>query len=361
MIPRVSRLAPLLVLLGLSIPLSSRSAAADPVARIENHGGSVRLVHRDDDGLDVDLGGSGITDDDLADVALLTNVRVLRLKDCRIGDSGLAHVARITTLQRLFLDGTGVTDAGMPALAPLTGLEFLNLYGSAVGDAGLAHVGRLPALKTVVITATPVTPHGLTAVRDSNPGLQLIPDPFRQRERTAAALEVAQSAVAEAERELAEALPRAAAAALTLPGLKQEHAEAQAMHGEAKKRRDELLQRVKEARITTENAAKSVAQLRERAEALPADVALAKQVQEQSRLADAAAEVVPPLEQQAQEAEAAYKAAKKEDTRRFQRFAAAEAVSKSAAAAEKSLAAGRLAADSIRGEAAQADRSVANE
>lgn len=360
--PSVHRVLAWLLPLGLAVASApSGVAAADPVALVESHGGTVRLVHRDDAGLDVDLGGSAVTDDDLAELALLKNLRVLRLKECRIGDAGLAHVARITTLERLSLDGTDVTDAGMPQLATLTGLEFLNLYGTAIGDDGLADVARLPALKTVVVTATRVTPRGVSALRDSKPALQVIPDPFRQRERNAAALQVATAAVAEAERELAEARPLAAAAVPTIPGLKAAHAEAQRLSGAARKHHAEEVGRVKEAGITAENASNFVADLRERAAGAPADAPIRRQLEEQSRLADEAAGEVARLRQRADEAFAAVKAAGADEKKRFLLFRNAEAVANSADEAQERLDASRRAAEYIRGEAATADQVLKRE
>lgn len=356
MTPRVSSVWTWLLAAGLLISQAhAGDPAADPVSRIEHHGGFVRRLQRDGDALDVDLSGSTVADADLADLVHLKNVQVLRLKACRIGDEGLEHVARIMTLRRLFLDGTGVTDAGMLRLAPLEQLEFLNLYGTAVGDAGLAHIGRLPALKTVIVTAARVTPGGVSAFRDDNPDVHVIPDPVRQRQRTAAALEVATAAVAQAERELEHARTREAEVSPTVPGLKAEAEAAEAHAAAAKKQLEEDRRLAAEAGKQATVLADSVLRLRTQVADAPADDPTRKQLEEQSRLADAAAGEAATLRQRADQAAAASERAQKEAKERQQRFRNAEGAKRAVDAAQQRLDASRLSAEYIRGEALKDD------
>ena len=58
-------------------------------------------------------------------------------------DAGLAHLAGLTGLQRLYLGNTRVTDAGLAHLKELTGLRHLDLEETGVTDAGLAHLEGL--------------------------------------------------------------------------------------------------------------------------------------------------------------------------------------------------------------------------
>lgn len=63
-----------------------------------------------------DLSSTRVTDDGLAYLVRLANLRRLVLANTAITDYGLVHLQRIPTLQTLNLRGTKVTDAGVAAL-----------------------------------------------------------------------------------------------------------------------------------------------------------------------------------------------------------------------------------------------------
>jgi hypothetical protein len=70
--------------------------------------------------------------------------------DTRVTDEELAHIARLTELQRLWLDGTRVTDAGLVHLAGLPQLQVLSLSQTRVTGAGVAKLKK--ALWNCMIT-----------------------------------------------------------------------------------------------------------------------------------------------------------------------------------------------------------------
>ena len=81
---------------------------------------------------EVDLGCSGLTDDDLRYLARLPKLRKLDLVSCRrITDAGIEHLRGHPSLEELDLKGTAVTDACIPALLSMPKLRrFIGNSGS---------------------------------------------------------------------------------------------------------------------------------------------------------------------------------------------------------------------------------------
>lgn len=84
----------------------------------------------------LNLAGTAITDDGLAQLAALPNLTRLHLEKTSVGDAGLAHLAGLQQLEYLNLYATNVTDAGVDQLSGLAGLQKLYLWQSKVTDAG---------------------------------------------------------------------------------------------------------------------------------------------------------------------------------------------------------------------------------
>jgi hypothetical protein len=76
-------------------------------------------------------------------------LEILELRETKIGDAALHHLARMTQLRTLYLYETQVGDAGMASLARLRNLDELSLGHTAVGDAGLVHLAGLTKLKVL--------------------------------------------------------------------------------------------------------------------------------------------------------------------------------------------------------------------
>jgi hypothetical protein len=101
---------------------------------------------------------SYITDDDLAYLKKLPNLKELSLPDT-ITDNGLAHVGQLTELRVLFLQGPRITDAGLRHLKGLNRLEFLSLTGTQVTDEGKAELqAALPKAHILLHKPKPPTP-----------------------------------------------------------------------------------------------------------------------------------------------------------------------------------------------------------
>jgi hypothetical protein len=109
---------------------------------------------------------------DLAPIA--ANIWHLDLSRTKVTDQDLAHIANLPNLRKLELNNTGVTDTGLAHLQGLKTLESLNLYGTSVTDAGLRSLEPLSNLKQVHLFMTSATEAGAGALREKIPGLETI-------------------------------------------------------------------------------------------------------------------------------------------------------------------------------------------
>ncbi len=103
-----------------------------------------------------------VTDEGLAHLTGLPQLKGLQLIGTKVTDQGLAYLDGLPQLTGLLLDGTQVTDAGLAHLAALTKLRTLYLSNTQVSDSGLAYVAGLPELRMLWLINTPqVTDAGL--------------------------------------------------------------------------------------------------------------------------------------------------------------------------------------------------------
>ena len=58
----------------------------------------------------------GVSDEGLAHLRTLTQLRIISLADTQITDAGLKHLAAVKSLRHIFLYPTKVTDAGVAEL-----------------------------------------------------------------------------------------------------------------------------------------------------------------------------------------------------------------------------------------------------
>jgi predicted alpha/beta superfamily hydrolase len=133
----------------------------------------------------VDLHETAITDEDLAFLAQLPELRELDLRLTKIGDraldhlrglrkletlnvfrtgisdEGLARLRQLTELRTLLMGGTRVTSAGLARLDTQTKLRKLSLFRTAVDDSGVVHLKRLPGLEVVLVGGSTITEAGM--------------------------------------------------------------------------------------------------------------------------------------------------------------------------------------------------------
>jgi hypothetical protein len=114
---------------------------------------------------ELDLGRTRITDKGLAHLRGLTSLQTLSLVRAPVSDDGLAHLKGLRNLRSLYLVRTQVTDASLTSLKGLTGLRELTLVRTPVTDAGVAHLQGLTDLRLLNLTGTKVTDRGLAELK----------------------------------------------------------------------------------------------------------------------------------------------------------------------------------------------------
>ena len=116
-----------------------------------------------------------VTDAGLAHLKAIKTLESLRLLDRDITDAGLRHLAELLRLRELdlprphFIDPNMnknyYTDEGLKAISGLASLEMLHLGGIGVTDVGVRHLGRLTRLKELhLFGCDRITDEGLKAI-----------------------------------------------------------------------------------------------------------------------------------------------------------------------------------------------------
>lgn len=153
-------------------------AAPDPaaVAALTKAGALAMPIALNTNFLDVgfQLAGDKIADPQVASlVPLAPQVFWLNLAGTKITDNGLAVVELLQNLRKLHLEKTQITDTGISHLKGLTNLRYLNLYSTGISDAGIAQLSGLKNLKELYLWETKVTPAGVEQLQKTIPDLMI--------------------------------------------------------------------------------------------------------------------------------------------------------------------------------------------
>lgn len=200
--PRPGRLAfPFaLMLLSIGCRPGRTLEEAEAIALVERLGGRVKFddARSNRPAVEVALGGTRVTDAELARLAVFTELQTLSLFDTSVGDEGLEQVASLGKLQTLYLGRTRVTDAGLKRMATaavgqafqpdnradrqaakpdlrhdagLDHLQTLGLSDTGVSDAGVELLTRFATLRSVNLRHTRVSAAGVARLRQARPDL----------------------------------------------------------------------------------------------------------------------------------------------------------------------------------------------
>lgn len=97
------------------------------------------------------------------------NVNAIFLSGKPLNDDNLRQLATLTELRILWLDGTEISDAGLAHLGSLQRLAGLRLSESRISDAGLDQLRGLAQLKWLAVQHTQVTTAGVAKLQASLP------------------------------------------------------------------------------------------------------------------------------------------------------------------------------------------------
>ncbi len=88
-----------------------------------------------------------LTDDGLAEIAQLSFLKALYIREHRLTDDGLAHLEKLASLEELDISNGRMSNAGLAHLAKLPSLRYLMLSGKNFTDDGLIYIKDIPSIK----------------------------------------------------------------------------------------------------------------------------------------------------------------------------------------------------------------------
>lgn len=119
------------------------------------------------------ISDTAVSEEAILSLLQLPRLRGLALGGIAIGDDALCQAARCTTLEELYLNSTHVTDMGLLCLENLPNLIILDLAGSHITDNGLVAIASMPRLQRLYVDRTDVGDSGLNWIAQ-NKNLKLI-------------------------------------------------------------------------------------------------------------------------------------------------------------------------------------------
>src|SRR2546427_2167275 len=113
----------------------------------------------------LDVSYTPFDDEGMASLARMNQLSKLYLRDTYVTDEGLKHLTGLKTLTELDLYGARVSDIGVAYLKDLTALRKLNLLGAALTDGGLDSLTGLKELRELNLYRTKITNAGLERLK----------------------------------------------------------------------------------------------------------------------------------------------------------------------------------------------------
>ena len=105
----------------------------------------------------------------LGEIQKVPSLVDLNLAGLKLKDDDLKNIAELTNLQRLHLENNPISDAAMAHLKKLVNLEYLNLYNTQVSDAGLDNLKGMTNLANLYLWQSKVTAEGADTLKKSLP------------------------------------------------------------------------------------------------------------------------------------------------------------------------------------------------
>jgi len=110
------------------------------------------------------LGNTNVTDNGLASVGTLKQLRDLNLSNTKVTAQGLGQLSSCRNLQSLDLHQTKLGNGNLDGLKDLNNLDVLVLGETGVGDAGMSSLKNLKMLRTLFLNGSSITNAGLSNI-----------------------------------------------------------------------------------------------------------------------------------------------------------------------------------------------------
>jgi hypothetical protein len=147
------------------------------IDEIERLGGSYEKIAGDQGPariVSANLVSTNVTDEELAQLAPLTDLHSLVLNHTPVTDAGLKHLRAMKQLLWLELEGTSIKGTGLANLVGMDQLLSLRLGRTEVDDASLVHVMQMKGLHELWVQNTKITQAGLRELWKVRPSLRVV-------------------------------------------------------------------------------------------------------------------------------------------------------------------------------------------
>ena len=131
----------------------------------------------------LDLMGTRITDDSLANVASLTSLKELVLARTAITDDGVKELSKLHNLEILWMNNTKITNKSFNSIRLLPRLRSLYLSDTEVSDEGLKLLSSLSGLTELNVANTKVSRQGVIELQAALPKLTIVDKRKQKREQ----------------------------------------------------------------------------------------------------------------------------------------------------------------------------------
>ncbi len=121
----------------------------------------------------LDLRYTDVTAEALKHVKSLDKLRRLDLSMSSVEGEGLAYLKKLSDLRSLQLISLNITDGHLAHLEGVSGLRYLNLSYTDVTDKGIKHLAKLQKLKEIDLRETAVTEQGVEELKNAIEGLRV--------------------------------------------------------------------------------------------------------------------------------------------------------------------------------------------
>ncbi len=99
--------------------------------------------------------------DEFRELANLTSINTLSLKNSLLTDAALPNLSRLTALVRLVLDSSRITDNGLKYLSRINNLRSLTVFSPVISDDGLKQLSKITGLIKLRLRCPSMTDEGL--------------------------------------------------------------------------------------------------------------------------------------------------------------------------------------------------------
>jgi hypothetical protein len=103
------------------------------------------------------------------------HVTHLRMSGRHLPFAVMTEIGKLTQLQVFHCDWTTATDEGVAQLTNLKNLRSFGLGGTAITDKSLLHLEKLPSLRWVWVPAAKVSKEGLANLKEARPDMNVYP------------------------------------------------------------------------------------------------------------------------------------------------------------------------------------------